>query len=123
MKTLVLGGSLNPARYSHRAIEMLRRHGHDTVSIGLKPGLVSDVMIETEQGDFNDIHTVTVYLNPQRQTAYYEYILSLAPQRIIFNPGTENDDFEKVASAEGIHCMNACTLVMLSTGQYEKRSD
>ena len=122
MKTLVLGGSLNPARYSYRAIHMLRNYNFETVSIGLKSGMVSDVMISTGRNAFENIHTITFYLNPQRQEAFYEYVLSLAPKRIIFNPGTENLAFEKLATASGIECLQACTLVMLSTGQYEKKA-
>jgi predicted CoA-binding protein len=118
MKTLVLGGSLNPQRYSFKAIKMLLNHQIETVSIGLRAGNIDSVMIETEKKYFQDIDTITLYLNPKRQIEYYDYIISIKPRRIIFNPGTENSEFETIANREGIQTINACTLVMLSTGQY-----
>lgn len=118
MKTLVLGGSLKSERYSNKAIRMLREYDIETVSVGLRSGEVVDVTIETEKVNFDNIHTVTLYLNPERQKDYYDYIISLAPERIIFNPGTENSELKKLASAHGIDSVIACTLVMLSTGQY-----
>ncbi len=118
MKTLVIGGSTNQARYSYKAINMLRAHKIETVSIGLREGKIDDVTIITDKKNFEHIDTVTLYLNPQRQAEYYDYILNLKPRRIIFNPGTENRELEKVAGENGIDTINACTLVMLSTGQY-----
>lgn len=123
MKTLVLGGSLKPQRYSYKAISMLREYGVDTVSVGLRSGMVADVTIEVEKKVFESIHTITLYLNPTRQEDYYEYIISLSPKRIIFNPGTENPALEAMAKEKNISCIRACTLVLLSTGQYEKRLD
>jgi len=117
-KTLVLGASDNPSRYSYLAIQRLRNHGHTVVAIGRKPTRVADVPVDTEMKDFDDIHTVTMYLNPQHQQAYYTYILSLKPQRIIFNPGAENDELAALAQQNGISTIEACTLVMLSTNQY-----
>jgi predicted CoA-binding protein len=117
-KTLVLGASSNPARYSFLAIQQLRSKGHDVVGIGLKKGKVSDVEIETEKKPVNDLDTVTLYLNAHNQKAYYEYILSQNPKRIIFNPGAENDELASLAKERGIIPQEACTLVLLSTGQY-----
>lgn len=116
--TLVLGASDNPARYSYLAIQRLRGHGHPVVAIGRKHSRVGDVTVETEQKPFNDIDTVTLYLNPQHQQEYYDYILSLKPRRIIFNPGAENDELAAMAEQHGIGTLEACTLVMLSTNQY-----
>jgi predicted CoA-binding protein len=116
--TLVLGASDNPARYSHMAIERLRQGGHPVKAVGRKHSIVGDVPIETATKEWMDIHTVTLYLNPDHQKPYEDYILSLDPDRIIFNPGAENPDLEKRAREKGIQTMNACTLVMLSTGQY-----
>lgn len=118
MKTLVLGGSLNPQRYSNRAIQYLRDRDIETVSFGLRTGEVADVQIDTELKSYEDIHTVTLYLNPQRQKEYYDYIIGLQPKRIIFNPGTENAELEQLAGEHQIETIRACTLVMLSTGQY-----
>ena len=100
------------------AICKLRLHGIETVAIGNKKGKVDDVVIEKEPLPLDNIHTVTLYLNPTNQEPYEDYIFKLKPQRVIFNPGTENDDFEKELTAKGIEAIEACTLVMLSTGQY-----
>lgn len=117
-KTLVLGASENPARYSNLAINRLRAHQHPVIAIGKKQGTVSDVNIITDHPEITDINTITLYLNPQHQKQYYDYILSLDPKRIIFNPGAENDELAKMAVKKGIQSMEACTLVLLSTGQY-----
>ena len=117
-KTLVLGASTNPDRYSFKAINNLRMQGYDVVAIGKKPGRVNDVDIEVAAGPIQDLDTVTLYLNPGNQKPYYDYIMEQKPKRIIFNPGAENHELAKKAKEIGIHTMNACTLVMLSTGQY-----
>ena len=117
-KTLVLGASDNPSRYSFLAMHRLRSHGHPVVAIGKKSGMVADVPIEKEKKDFDNIDTVTLYLNPMHQKQYYDYIISLKPKRIIFNPGAENDELTDLATKNGIKPMEACTLVLLSTGQY-----
>lgn len=117
-KTLVLGASDNPSRYSYLAVHRLRRHGHPVVAIGKKPGMVSDVPIEKEKKEWKDVDTVTLYLNPTHQQQYYDYIVSLKPKRIIFNPGAENDELSALAIKNGITQMEACTLVLLSTNQY-----
>lgn len=116
--TLVLGASTNPARYSYLAIMRLRTHKHPVFAIGKRTGAVNDVIIETERKNFENIHTVTLYLNPDHQKEYYDYIISLKPQRIIFNPGAENPELASLAAQHTINTMEACTLVMLSTGQY-----
>ncbi len=117
-KTLVIGASLNPSRYSHRAIENLRKHGHEVIAVGRDSGRVADVDLQKDLPRDLGIDTVTLYLNPERQKEYYDAILKLQPQRIIFNPGTENPEFEAMAEAKGIATEEACTLVLLSTHQY-----
>jgi len=117
-KTLVLGASDNPSRYSYLAVNRLRSHGHPVVAIGKKNAMVADVPIEKEKKDWNDVDTVTLYLNPTHQQQYYDYILSLKPKRIIFNPGAENDELADLAIKNGITPVEACTLVLLSTNQY-----
>jgi len=117
-KTLVIGASENPSRYSNRAIHLLRSTGNDVVAIGARPGTVLDVDYGSEMVSFPDIDTVTLYLNPDNQKPYYDYILGLKPKRIVFNPGTENEELEQLAVQNGILPQEACTLVMLSTGQY-----
>ena len=117
-KTLVLGASENPARYSNLAIKRLVNGQHPVVAIGRKKGNVSGIEIETAQKQFSDIDTVTVYLNPLHQKEYYDYILSLHPKRIILNPGAENEELAELAQQKDIKVMDACTLVLLSTGQF-----
>lgn len=117
-KTLVLGASDNPTRYSFLAIQKLLKHGHPVVAIGRKKTSVSGISVGTEMASFPDIDTITLYLNPTNQQPYYEYILSLKPKRIIFNPGTENETLASMAEEKGITTMNSCTLVMLSTHQF-----
>jgi predicted CoA-binding protein len=117
-KTLILGASDNPARYSYLALNRLVKNGHPVVAIGRKNTSVAGVEINKEKKQFDDIDTVTLYLNPANQKEYYDYIVSLKPKRIIFNPGTENQELEQLASSNKIVTMEACTLVLLSTGQY-----
>ncbi len=117
-KTVVLGATDNPSRYSYLAVDRLQAHNHPVIAIGKKEGRVGQVDIITEHPQVNDVDTVTLYLNAQNQEQYYDYILSLHPKRIIFNPGAENAALEKLAVENGIKPMEACTLVMLSTGQY-----
>lgn len=117
-KTLVLGASTNPSRYSNIAINRLVRYGHPVVAVGLRDGTVADVSIHTNKEPFKDVDTVTLYLNPRRQEEYYDYILSLKPKRVIFNPGTENPYLYELLRANNIDYEVACTLVLLGTNQY-----
>ncbi|MCF8245391.1 MAG: CoA-binding protein [Saprospiraceae bacterium] len=117
-KTLVIGASTNPERYSYLAINALKKHGHEVVAIGRSEGEVNGVKIETDHPTFTDIDTVTMYVNISHQKEYYDYVLGLKPKRLIFNPGAENFDFMLRAKEAGIETHEACTLVMLSTGQF-----
>lgn len=117
-KTVVLGASDNPGRYSFLAVNKLRAYGHPVVAIGRKTGRVADVDIIKEHPEVEGVDTVTLYLNPTNQIPYYDYIVSLKPKRVIFNPGTENDELERKLIVHGISPVEACTLVMLGTGQY-----
>ena len=117
-KTLVLGASLKPVRYSNLAIRRLIQHGYSVVAVGRRTGEVEGVEILTGMPGLKDIHTITVYLNADNQKHFYDYILQLKPQRIILNPGAENQQLEKLASDNGVEVVNACTLVMLSVGSY-----
>jgi predicted CoA-binding protein len=116
--TLVLGASLKPERYSHLAVDRLREHGHTVYAIGRRKGSIGDVNILTDTPRLSGVDTVTLYLSPANQKAYYDYIFSLHPQRIIYNPGAENPELEKLAAKNGIENVEACTLVLLSTNQY-----
>ena len=117
-KTLVLGASENPARYSNMAIIRLKSHQHPIVAIGNKPGVVAGIPIATKKIKIEDIDTVTLYLNPTLQKEFYDYIISLHPKRIIFNPGTENNELTALALKNNIKPVEACTLALLTTGQY-----
>lgn len=118
MKTLVLGASTDTSRYSNKAIKLLRSHHHDVVAVGRDEGEVAGVGIIHDIPEGDKIDTVTMYLNPVRQQVYYQKILNLKPRRIIFNPGAENLELEKLAADNGIATEEACTLVLLNTGQY-----
>ena len=117
-KTLVLGASLKPDRYSNFAIKRLQNSEVEVVAFGLKSGDVNGVKIETELLPFEDIHTITLYISSNRQKQYYNYIISLNPKRVIFNPGTENPELFNILEENNINFEIACTLVLLSTNQY-----
>jgi predicted CoA-binding protein len=117
-KTVVLGASDNPARYSNLAIRKLRAHNHPVLAVGRRVTEVGDVAIHKDHVVEPDVDTITLYLNPRNQVEYYDYIMDLKPKRIIFNPGTENDELIKRAKENNIEPVLGCTLVMLSTGQY-----
>lgn len=117
-KTVVIGASENPERYAYLATVQLSKHAHPVVPVGLKEGSINGIKILKGEPQINDVDTVTLYVGPQHQPFWYNYILSLKPKRIIFNPGTENSEFEKMAQDKGIEVAEACTLVLLSTNQY-----
>ncbi len=117
-RTLVIGASKNTERYSNKAVRLLRSYMHEVVAVGVEEGQVEDVRIETTLPEKVSIHTVTLYVNPAIQPKFYDQIIALKPRRIIFNPGTENLEFEKLAAQHKIETERACTLVLLNTGQY-----
>jgi len=117
-KTLVLGVSLNPDRYSNMAVRRLALNEVEVIAIGLKPGKINEIKIQKESAFHENTHTVTLYLNKNRQKEYYDFIISLNPKRVIFNPGTENSEFYKLLEKKSIDYIEACTLVLLSTNQY-----
>lgn len=117
-KTLVLGASLKPSRYSNLAINRLVNNNHPVEAVGLREGEVAGVEITTEKEKFENIDTVTLYLNAKRQEEYYDYIISLKPNRVIFNPGTENPEFYNLLKESNIEVEVACTLVLLASNQY-----
>ena len=117
-KTLVIGASLNPSRFSNLAINRLVTYDHPVEAIGLRKGVVAGIDITTEKEDFEQIDTITLYLNAKRQQEYYDYILSLKPKRVIFNPGTENPELYELLQKNNIEVEVACTLVLLGTNQY-----
>ncbi|WET01193.1 CoA-binding protein [Flavobacterium sp. YJ01] len=117
-KTLVIGASTNPERYSYRAVNMLVGKGHSVLAIGQKAGEVAGVKIQTKAIPVKNIDTITLYLNPVRQRDYYNYIIEAQPKRVIFNPGTENPELYQLLELNDIQVEVACTLVLLATSQY-----
>ncbi|MFK7908291.1 MAG: CoA-binding protein [Chitinophagales bacterium] len=118
-KTVILGASTRPWRYAYLAANKLTGHGYEIIPIGNKEGVVANEDIVIGQPTIEEVHTVTMYLRPVHQAAYYEYILDrLQPKRIVFNPGSENPELATMAQKKDIEVLEACTLVMLSTGQY-----
>ena len=117
-KTLIIGASDKPERYAFKALKMLQEHDVKAVPFGIRKGSALGVDFLTEFPTTQDFHTVTMYINPERQQQYYQAILDLKPQRVIFNPGTENEPFETQLREAGIEAEEACTLVLLSTHQY-----
>lgn len=118
-KTVVLGATTNPARTAFQAVHRLVAADQPVVPVGIRSGEVAGLSIQNGMPLFTDVDTVTLYIGPDRQPPYYDYILhDLQPKRIIFNPGTENPELALQARQAGIETLNACTLVMLATGQY-----
>lgn len=119
-KTVIIGASTNPSRYAHTAAIMLKERDVPFVPVGIKTGIISGEKILNlrDKPSIPDVHTVTLYVGPKNQIEWYDYILSLKPDRIIYNPGTENQEFMEMAEKEGIDVLEACTLVLLSTNQY-----
>jgi hypothetical protein len=116
--TLVLGASAKPNRFSNIAIRNLLLHHHPVIAVGLREGEVEGIKIRKPFPEVHDIHTITLYIGPKNQPGYYFYILGIHPQRVIFNPGTENESFEKTLADRGIEVVRGCTLIMLSDGTY-----
>ncbi len=116
--TLVIGASESPERYSYKAIVSLRNHNHPVVAFGLKNGNIGETQLTNEWNPNWKVDTVTLYLNPSRQLEFYNVIIALNPKRVIFNPGTENEEFETLLEESGIDTERACTLVLLSIGDY-----
>jgi predicted CoA-binding protein len=117
-RTLVLGATPNEGRYAYLAANKLVKYGHSIVNVGIKAGEVAGVAIEKPETIHTDIDTITLYVGPQHQEELYDYILNTHPKRIIFNPGTENSELSRMANEKGIETENACTLVLLSIGEY-----
>lgn len=116
--TVVIGASDNPSRYSQMAIRSLQSHGKEVAAVGLKDAAIYGVKIHGDRPHFDNVETITLYVGPKNQPAWYDYIVSLKPKRIILNPGTENPELETLCEKNGIEVVEACTLVMLSVGNY-----
>ena len=117
-KTVVLGASPNPARYSFKAVKSLLLHGFEAVAVGFRPGVIYDKFIQRGQPALENVHTIALYIGPQRQEEFHDYILSLHPRRGICKPGTVNEPFMKELEEMGIEVVDGCTLVMLDSGEF-----
>lgn len=117
-RTVVLGASASPDRYAFQAFMQLRAKGHEPLPVGVRAGKIDETDILLGSPALEDVDTVTLYVNPERQRDYYAYILGLKPRRIIFNPGTENAEFARMAREQGIEVVIGCTLVMLTLNNY-----
>ncbi len=118
MKTLILGATPNPSRFAFLAANKLVKHGHEIVNVGIKSGEVAGSVILNGLPEVEKVDTVTLYLGPKHQPPYYDWLLGMAPRRIIFNPGTENAELAMLARQNGVATEMACTLVLLGSGQY-----
>ena len=117
-KTIVLGASPNQSKYSYKCVRSLLRRGYEAVPVGKKEGYIEGIEILTGKPDISEVNTVALYINSEGQKEYYEYILSLNPSRIIFNPGTLNQELIDLAKEKGIKVIVDCALLMLSSGSY-----
>jgi predicted CoA-binding protein len=117
-KTVVIGASDNPEKYSYKATIALQNRNHEVIAIGIKEGEINGIKINTDKINVADVDTVTLYVGAKNQASWYDYIIGLKPKRVVFNPGTENPDFEKLLEQNKIEALEACTLVMLSVGNY-----
>ena len=117
-RTLIIGASDNPERYAYQAAVMLQSYQHEIILLGKRNGEVRGIKIITGRPLLTDVNTVTLYINPSHQKDWYKYILDMKPSRVIFNPGTENAELEHLLRENNINTETACTLVMLSVGNY-----
>ena len=115
---MVLGASPNRQRFSNTCVKSLIRYGYQVIPVGIKEGEIAGKPIQTNKPTVKDIHTVTIYLNPEKQKEYYDYLLGLHPRRIIFNPGAENPEFKKKALEKDVEVVEDCTLIMLNSGYF-----
>lgn len=117
-KTVVIGASDNPERYAYKATIALQRRNHEVIPVGIQDGEINGIKIIKEKIDIDNVDTITLYVGPKNQPSWFEYIIGLKPKRVIFNPGTENPEFEELLQQNNIETIEACTLVMLSIGNY-----
>jgi predicted CoA-binding protein len=117
-KTVVIGASDNPERYAYKATIALQKRNHEVIPVGIQDGEINGIKIIREKIDIDNVDTITLYVGPKNQPSWFEYIIGLKPKRVIFNPGTENSEFEQLLQQNNIETVEACTLVMLSIGNY-----
>jgi len=116
--TLVIGASLKESRYSNLCVRTLVSGHFPVTAIGLREGSIDETPVQSGYPELNNIHTVSLYLGPENQVSWYDYILKLNPERVVFNPGTENEEFQDVLTNAGIEVIEGCTIVMVKSGTY-----
>jgi len=116
--TVVLGASSNPARFSFKAVKSLVKHNQEVVAVGFKGGLIGEKEILVGKPHIDNVDTVSIYIGSSRQADFYDYIISLKPRRVIFNPGTVNPEFMGRLKNLGIEPVTDCMLVMLNEGEF-----
>jgi len=117
-RTLVIGASPNPSRFSYKAVKMLKEYNIPVFAVGLRQGEISGVKIEKPFPALSDIHTITLYVGAKNQPFYYDFIIKIKPKRVIINPGADNNELESLLLANGIEVIRDCTLLMLGGGSY-----
>jgi len=117
-KTVIIGASEDQSRFSNKAVKSLLRNNIEVIAIGDKEGKISDVNIICGIPELNDIHTISIYLNAKKQMIYEDFILESNPRRVIFNPGTENNDLKTKCINKGIEVIEGCTIIMLNNDQF-----
>ena len=119
-KTVIIGATTNPSRYAYLAADNLREKNIEFVPVGIKKGNLfgKEILDLKQHPDVADVDTITLYINPANQREWYDYFFKLKPKRVVFNPGTENPELEKMLEEKNIEALEACTLVLLRTGQY-----
>jgi predicted CoA-binding protein len=117
-KTLVIGASEKASRYSNMAVHLLNDNSHSVYAYGLRKGVIGDLEIKTDWPENEKFNTVTMYISPRNQVAYYDRIVALKPKRVIFNPGTENPALIAILLDNNIEVVENCTLVMINSGIY-----
>lgn len=114
----VLGASDNPERYAHRAVLLLREHGHRVLPVNPALEMIAGLPVVKSLNELPAVDTLTLYVGAARLPAMAEEIVRARPGRVIFNPGTESPELQAALTAAGIPWQEACTLVLLRTGQF-----
>lgn len=118
-RVVIIGASDNPERYSHRALLLLRRHGHEVVPVHPKLAEIEGIAVAADLNQITGpVDTVTMYVGAAISSGLTEKLIALKPRRVIFNPGAENAVLAVALEKAGIACEEACTLVLLNTGQF-----
>jgi predicted CoA-binding protein len=115
---VVLGASPNSERFSYKAVKRLISNNYQVVAIGKSNGFIGNIPIVTGQPALNDVHTVLMYLAPYHQGEIFDYVISLRPKRVIFNPGTESPEFEEWLTSYDIEIVHDCSLIMMAAGRF-----